>query len=208
MKTEEEIFDFIQNEIFDYNDESKKVGFIDVVSNIREFCLQLQQEALDSTIGSINANAIDDEQKIEFIFSERWFSSKGDHHHSIKVFASNEQEARELAIKHSLCDIYGRRPNIDNLYLEKMGVKKEEEFNPFKNSEPIPENFFNRKKEKTAYLFSFRSWHNDPYEYAMVYAYNEQEARELACKNCQYHSGARPTPNALNLITYGHTEPK
>lgn len=56
---------------------------------------------------------------------------------------------------------------------------------------------------KTAYLFSFNSWQYSPPQYILVYAMNEEEAREIGSKNCFFHSGTKAKPKDLNLVTYG-----
>lgn len=69
-------------------------------------------------------------------------------------------------------------------------------FDPFKGSIPI-------KQPRTAFLFSFNSWHSDPNKYILVHARNEQEAREIGCKQCRFNSKEIAKPSDLELVTYG-----
>lgn len=54
-----------------------------------------------------------------------------------------------------------------------------------------------------AYLFSFKSWSNDPFQYILVYAENEINAREIGSKNCFYNSKEQSKPEDLYLCTFG-----
>lgn len=56
---------------------------------------------------------------------------------------------------------------------------------------------------KIAYLFSFEYWQFSPPRYILVHAINEEEARNIACKNLSYNSGERAKPNDVKLVTYG-----
>ena len=53
-----------------------------------------------------------------------------------------------------------------------------------------------------AYLFRLQLWQFDPPEYILVYAKNEEEAREKGAKQLNYNSGAPAEPNHLGLVTY------
>lgn len=56
---------------------------------------------------------------------------------------------------------------------------------------------------KLAYLFSFKYWEYSPPQYVLVYAENEEEARNIGCENCSYNSGEKAKPKDLILQTYG-----
>lgn len=53
------------------------------------------------------------------------------------------------------------------------------------------------------YLFSFKYWQFDPPIYILVYAKNEEEARDIGAKQCHFNSGEQAKPKDLQLCTYG-----
>ena len=53
------------------------------------------------------------------------------------------------------------------------------------------------------YLFSFIYWEYSPAQYILVYAENEQKAREIGVKQLKYMCGDKLHPNQLNLCTFG-----
>lgn len=56
---------------------------------------------------------------------------------------------------------------------------------------------------KIAYLFSFTYWSYSPPKYILVYAENEEQAREIGSDNLFYNSGEKAKPKDLILQTYG-----
>ena len=55
---------------------------------------------------------------------------------------------------------------------------------------------------KKAYLFRLQLWKYDPAEYILVYAKNEDEAREKGSKKLFYNCGDQAKPKDLKLVTY------
>jgi hypothetical protein len=56
---------------------------------------------------------------------------------------------------------------------------------------------------KIAYLFSFVYWPHSPEKYILVYAQNEEAAREIGARKCFFNSGKMASPENLELVTYG-----
>lgn len=59
--------------------------------------------------------------------------------------------------------------------------------------------------ENIAFLFKIRLWQYDPYEYLLVYAQNEDEARKKLVETSgkKYNSGTPIQSKDLILETYG-----
>jgi hypothetical protein len=55
--------------------------------------------------------------------------------------------------------------------------------------------------DKWAYLYKYKLWQFDPYEYILVYERDELAARVKAIKGKYYNSGEPMKPGALELVT-------
>jgi len=56
--------------------------------------------------------------------------------------------------------------------------------------------------KQKVYLFKLQLWQYDPAEYILVYAKDEDEAREKGSKKLFYNSGEQSKPKDLELVTY------
>jgi hypothetical protein len=57
--------------------------------------------------------------------------------------------------------------------------------------------------KKKAFLFSFQKHVLDQIEYILVYALDENEAREIGRRKCYFHCGDMAKLTDLKLVTYG-----
>lgn len=57
------------------------------------------------------------------------------------------------------------------------------------------------EKIKKAYLFSFVYWAYSPPKYILVYAEDEEQARDLACNKLTYNSGEKALKRDVILET-------